>query len=108
MAITVRDQLLTALIVSLAFGSGMAQVPTPAADDRLVDLLVWGADTTPAITGLSAELQTEVDSYRRRWEAYQPILPKLQDPLMVMIYHARVRYERRLVAIGRDPQAIVL
>lgn len=95
------------MCLALLVHSGLAQSPT--ARNLLPDLLVWGADTTPSITGLSPALQSQVDGYRRRWDAYRPERRPPQDPGAIeMVFANQVRYERRLVAIGRAPQAAKL
>ena len=96
----------TAVSLALTVQFGQAQASSPRA--QLADLLLWGADTTPSITGLTPALQSEVDRYRRRWAAYKRGLRPTQDSTMTMVRDNQVRYERRLVAIGRTPQARTL
>jgi len=103
MPATCARPLVVAAILVAATSSLFAQSTVRTPEDHLADLLVWGADSTPAITGLPPDLQPAVDRFRLQWDGYRSVEPRPSGPEMGMVFDARVRYERRLAAIGTGP-----
>lgn len=73
----------------------------------ILDLLVWGAHLNVDLSHYPADVRTDAEAVIARSKAYQSrrALPTGSDGLLKMVHHARVTYERRLVAITRAPEA---
>ena len=73
----------------------------------LIDALVWGAEREVDRTAYAAPLRAEIDAHHRRFQAYRSRRPKPPGAsgLESMVYEAKVRYERRLVAVSAAPEA---
>ena len=93
---------LTAVVALSAFASADTQRSLP--DYPLVDVLVFGADLKIDLTQYPADVRTQIQEHRRRFDAYESKRRKpTGDSELAMVFEAQVRYERRLVAISTLP-----
>jgi hypothetical protein len=93
-----------ALVLNPMTASSQAPVQSP--EDALVNLLVWGADLEIDLTKYRPELQAQIQRHLERRKAYQSKRARPSGSSeLEMVYQARVRYERRLVAVSDDPRA---
>ena len=73
----------------------------------ILDLLVWGTHMNVDLSDYPADVRTEAEAVIARSKAYKSrrSQPTDSDGLSTMVHHARVAYERRLVAMARTPGA---
>jgi len=71
--------------------------------DALLDLLVWGTHVKINPEAYDAALKLEIQQYLRRALAYRSDGPLSLGGESAMTDDARIRYERRLVAVSDDP-----
>ncbi|RPH57991.1 MAG: hypothetical protein EHM89_13175, partial [Acidobacteria bacterium] len=96
-----------ALVLCQLTVSSQARVTSP--EDALVDLLAWGADLGIDPNMYRPELQAQIQRHLERWKAYRSKRARPSGSSeLEMVYLARVRYERRLVAASDDPRAPAL
>jgi hypothetical protein len=76
---------------------------------QLIDVLVFGADVKIDTTPYEPDVQAQIEQHLRRFEAYKSkrVRPTGSSEL-AMVYGARVRYERRLVAVSNALEADAL
>ena len=103
-----RDVLSVAIVIGLgSFGFAAQSAKTP--DDALVAALVWGEYDGIDVSTYRPEVKTELERARRRFEAYQsPRRRPVNSSEEEMLYEAKVRYERLLVAFAADSKAQAL
>lgn len=98
-------------LVGMLFCIAVVLGQTPDANSRyaLVDLLVFGADLPVDMASYPPYVRAELEKYLQRDRRYRSKRPRpANSPDSEMLFHALVRYERRLAAVTDDPKAAVL
>ncbi len=99
------------VMVGLVWVPGVLSAQTSGANRgyTLVDLLVWGSYVQIDPNAYSPAVQEEIKRHLQRSQEYRSARRSpTNSSELEMVYHAQIRYERRLVAVTDDPRAPAL